>query len=277
MPAIHIENHSTDGAREEQNMDLNLTGRTALVTGAGKGIGLATVKALISEGVKVAAVSRTNNADLEEAGALVTTADLSTADGVLAGIGGALEAVGDLDVLVNNVGGGSTDQLGKFLDLTDDAWSAGFDINFFAAVRTIRLAMPGLLRTKGNVVNVSSIAGRNPSGAPYGYATAKAALTVLGKALNEEFGPQGVRVNTISPGPTRTHLWQGPIGAAVATSLGIDQPTLLAAMPGANGMTTGRLIEPSEVADLITYLVSPKSQSLTGADYIIDGGSLKIA
>lgn len=256
-------------------MDLGLSGRNALVTGASKGIGLATVRALVAEGVKVAAVARTTNADLAETGATVVTADLSTEDGVLAGVGGALEAVGDLDILVNNVGGGSPELLGSFLQLTDDMWTQGFDINFFATVRTTRLAMPGLLRTKGNIVNVSSIGGRMPFNAPPNYTTAKAALNTLGKALNEEFGPQGVRVNTVSPGPTRTYIWEGPVGAAVAATQGVDQATLLAAMPEASGMTTGRLIEPDEIAELITFVVSPKGASIAGADYIMDGGALK--
>jgi NAD(P)-dependent dehydrogenase (short-subunit alcohol dehydrogenase family) len=256
-------------------MDLELGGRTALVTGASRGIGLATVRALVAEGVKVAAVARTSNADLDETGAIVVAADLSTADGVAAGVGGALEAVGDLDILVNNVGGGSADLLGTFLQLTDDFWTAGFDLNFFSTVRTIRLAMPGLLRTKGTVVNVSSIGGRAPGSAPAHYTTAKAALNALSKALNEEFGPQGVRVNTVSPGPTRTYLWEGPVGAAIASAQGVDQATLLAAMPAASGMTTGRLVEPAEVADLIAYLASPKGASIAGVDYIVDGGSLK--
>jgi NAD(P)-dependent dehydrogenase (short-subunit alcohol dehydrogenase family) len=256
-------------------MDLELAGRTALVTGASKGIGLAIVRALTAEGVKVAAVARTTNADLDETGAIVVTADLSTADGVRTGIGSALDALGDLDILVNNVGGGSADMLGSFLQLTDDSWTEGFDINFFATVRTIRLALPGLLRTKGNIVNVSSIGGRAPGTAPANYTTAKAALNALGKALNEEFGPQGVRVNTVSPGPTLTYLWEGPVGAAIAASQGIDQATLIEAMPEASGMTTGRLVEPREIADLITFVVSPKSASVAGAEYIMDGGALK--
>lgn len=256
-------------------MDLELAGRTALVTGASKGIGLATVRALTAEGVKVAAVARTTNADLDATGAIVVSADLSTADGVRAGIGSALEAVGDLDILVNNVGGGSPDLMGTFLQLTDEAWTKGFDLNFFAAVRTIRLALPGLLRAKGNIVNVSSLGAREPGLNTANYTTAKAALNALGKALNEEFGPQGVRVNTVSPGATRTYLWEGPVGAAIAASQGVDQAAMLAAMPAASGMTTGRLVEPEEIAELITFMVSPKGASIAGADYIMDGGALK--
>jgi NAD(P)-dependent dehydrogenase (short-subunit alcohol dehydrogenase family) len=256
-------------------MDLELGGKTALVTGASKGIGLATVRALTEEGVKVAAVARTTNADLDATGAIVIGADLSTADGVETGIGSALDAVGDLDILVNNVGGGSVELMGAFLDLTDHAWAKGFDINFFAAVRTIRLALPGLLRTKGNIVNVSSVGGRVPGTNAINYTTPKAALTALGKGLNEEFGPQGVRVNTISPGATRTYLWEGPIGAAIAASRGVGHEALLAALPAADGMTTGRFVEPEEIAELIALVVSPKGASIAGADYIMDGGALK--
>ncbi len=256
-------------------MDLELSGRTALVTGASKGIGLATVQALTAEGVKVAAIARTSNADLAQTGAIVIGADLSTADGVRTGVGAALDALGDLDILVNNVGGGSPEMLGTFLELTDDVWTSAFDLNFFATVRTIRLALPSLLRTKGTVVNVSSIGGRMPGAGLSHYTTAKAALNALSKGLNEEFGPQGVRVNTVSPGPTRTYLWEGPVGAAIAAAQGVDRDTLLKAMPAANGMTTGRLVEPAEVAELIAYLASPKAASIAGVDYTVDGGSLK--
>lgn len=102
---------------------------------------------------------------------------------------------GDLDILVNNVGGSDadTDAVGGFLDIDDRLWGRSFDLNFFAAVRTSRAMLPGLLRRGGVIVNVSSIGARMPGEGPMPYTTAKAAVSAFGKALAEEYGPQGVR------------------------------------------------------------------------------------
>jgi len=146
-------------------------------------------------------------------------------------------------------------------------------------VRTTRAALPSLIRQSGAIVNVSSNGARMPSSGPAPYTTAKAALTALSKALAEEFGPQGVRVNTVSPGPVRTALWTDPnkYGGQLARTLGVPHEDLLAALPQQTGMLTGRLIEPSEVAALVLQLCSPLTASIIGADYLIDGGIVKTA
>lgn len=137
--------------------------------------------------------------------------------------------------------------------------------------------MPSLLRTRGSVINISSNSARMPHAGPVPYTTAKAALTALGKALAAEFGPQGVRVNTISPGPVRTAMWEAAdgYGARMAESMGMPREQMVAGLPDSMGMTTGRLVEPEEIASLVAYLASPHAASFSGADLVIDGGAIK--
>ncbi|TDC99628.1 SDR family oxidoreductase [Nonomuraea deserti] len=260
-------------------MDMHLHGKTAIVTGASRGIGLAIAQALTGEGMRVVAAARTITPALKETGATVVAADLSTPDGPAQVIERALAELGDVDVLVNNVGGGDGGEgmLDGFLGFDDDVWRETYDLNLFSAIRATRAALPSLVRRSGTVVNISSAGARTPSSGPIPYTSAKAALTAFGKALAEEFGPRGVRVNTVSPGATRTPLWegQGRFGAAVAAANGVELEQLLAGLPSATGMTTGRFIEPEEIATLVTWLVSPHAGSVNGADYIVDGGAIK--
>jgi NAD(P)-dependent dehydrogenase (short-subunit alcohol dehydrogenase family) len=256
-------------------MDMGLTGKSAVVTGASRGIGLAIVTALTAEGMRVVAGARTVTAELKETGAVCVQVDLSTLEGPAA----LIDAAGGVDLLVNNVGGGDSGegQLGGFLGFDDQQWRQAFDLNFLSAVRTTRAALPGLLDRGGSIVNISSNGARMPHAGPIIYTTAKAALTAFGKALAEEAGPKGVRVNTVSPGVVRTALWEAPAGygAALATSMGVELDRFLAGLPAATGMTTGTLVEPAEVAALVAYLASPLAASISGADFIIDGGSIK--
>ncbi|GAA1713430.1 SDR family oxidoreductase [Kribbella yunnanensis] len=258
-------------------MDLQLKDKTALVTGASRGIGLAVVEQLVAEGVRVAAVARTSTTELRATGAFVVQADLAAAGGPERAVAAALAEVGELDLLVNNVGGGEGGPGAGFLDFDDAAWESAFELNYFTTVRVTRAALPSLVRQQGAIVNLSSVGARMPSPGLVPYSTAKAALTALGKALSEEFGPQGVRVNTVSPGAVRTALWTSPegYGGQLAQRLGIPQEHLLAALPEQAGMITGRLIEPSEVAALVVQLCSPLTASITGADYLIDAGRSK--
>ncbi|MGW0809279.1 SDR family NAD(P)-dependent oxidoreductase [Nonomuraea sp. NPDC002799] len=260
-------------------MDMRLTGKTAVVTGASRGLGLAIVRTLMDEGMRVVAGARTISPALKETGATPVAADLSTAHGSAELVGQALTALGEIDLLVNNVGGGDggEGQLDGFLGFGDDEWHRAYDLNFLSAVRVTRAALPSLLRRRGTVVNISSNGARMPHAGPITYTTAKAALTAFGKALSEEVGPRGVRVSTISPGAMRTSMWEAPdgYGAALAASLGLAHEQLLAGLPSSTGMTTGRFVEPEEVAALVTWLASPHAGSVNGADYVIDGGAIK--
>ncbi|KPI20471.1 3-oxoacyl-(acyl-carrier-protein) reductase [Actinobacteria bacterium OK074] len=258
-------------------MDLDLTSKTAVVTGASRGIGLATVQALTAEGVRVMGAARTITPELKKTGALTVSADLSTADGVATLMDSALTELGGIDLLVNNVGAGDDVEPVGFLDTDDTRWARVFDLNLFSAVRAARAALPGLVERRGAIVNVSSINSRLPAAGPVAYSAAKAALAALGKSLAEEFGPRGVRVNTVSPGVVRTSLWEDPdgFGGKVAAGAGAEHGAFLRQIPEAFDITTGRITEPREVAALIVFLLSDVAGNISGADYVIDGGTVK--
>ncbi|MFG1603668.1 SDR family NAD(P)-dependent oxidoreductase [Actinoplanes sp. NPDC049265] len=256
-------------------MDLRLDGVRVMVTGASRGIGLATVRRLGAEGARVVAVSRTVTPELAATGARTVTADLSTADGPADAVEAALDGWGDLDVLVNNAGGGDPAALVRGHD-ADAVWLAMFELNLMAAVRTTRAALPSLTRTRGVVVNVSSDGARAPHRSFLPYAAMKGALNVWSQGLAREAAPKGVRVNVVTPSATRTSLLAGDNGlaAVLGRATGTDPAEVLAAVPAQNGLLTGRLIEPAEVATLIAYLASPLAASILGGNYVIDGGAL---
>jgi NAD(P)-dependent dehydrogenase (short-subunit alcohol dehydrogenase family) len=264
---------------ERTLMDLQLTGKLALVTGASRGIGLAVARALAAEGATVVGAARTVSDELTDTGAHAVVADLARPDSPAALVRSAVEKHGDIDILVNNAGGGDVDDLRDFADYEDDVWQRMFDLNFFATVRACRAAMPSLLRRRGLVVNISSIGARMPHTGPVPYTTAKAALNAFGKALAEEYGDRGVRVATVSPGPTRTSLWTDPngFGGAVAAAQGVSHADLLAGLAASSGIRSGQLVEPEQVASLVAYLASPLAASMTGHDYVVDGGAIKTA
>ncbi|GAA1413916.1 SDR family oxidoreductase [Kitasatospora putterlickiae] len=262
-------------------MDLGISGKTALVTGASRGIGLAIARTLAAEGVRVVGAARTVTPELEQAAAAVVAVDLSTRDGARSVVERALAEVGGIDLLVNNVGAGDPEamSLNGFLDSDDRLWQRVFDLNLFSAMWTTKAALPSILERGGAIVNVSSINARTPAGAPVGYAEAKAALNLFGKRLSEELAPRGVRVNTVSPGPTTSPQWTDPtrLGGKVAAAFGVDHGDLLDDLPARFGIASGRLTAPEEAAALVAFLLSDRAGNVHGADFVIDGGTLKAA
>ncbi|WP_062464841.1 SDR family NAD(P)-dependent oxidoreductase [Demequina soli] len=260
-------------------MDLGLDGRTAIVTGAGKGIGLAIAQALAGEGVHVIAASRSRTDALDALGDAVTfvSADL-TDPTVPASLVAVAEERGGLDILVNNVGAVSLRGDG-FIAIDDDAWARTFEVCFFSMLRMTRAAIPALVaRGGGSVVTVGSVNAFLPDPGVVDYSAAKAAVWNLSKALSKEYGPQGLRFNTISPGPVATDLWLGDHGVAAtaAAQLGVDVDTARdAVIAQQGGFSTGRFTQPSEVADLVLVLASGRAGNMTGSDVLIDGGLVK--
>ncbi|MQY28931.1 SDR family NAD(P)-dependent oxidoreductase [Nocardia aurantia] len=254
-------------------MDLELEGRVAIVTGASRGIGLATVRALAAAGARVVAGARrfgTDLDDLAETGAVQRiTVDLGTADGPAT----LVAAAGDrIDILVNNVGG-APPRTDGFLSVTDAQWQHTLELNLLTAVRTTRAAVPAMIAAGGgSIISVGSVNATLPEALVIDYSAAKAALIAFSKALSKELGAHGIRVNTISPGPVATDLWLAADGVAatVGKASGTD-PGAVAAGAAASTVT-GRFSTPDEVAALALVLAGDRAANITGADFRIDGG-----
>jgi NAD(P)-dependent dehydrogenase (short-subunit alcohol dehydrogenase family) len=255
-------------------MDFGLAGKSAVVTGASKGIGLAVVEALAREGAHVLAGARSLTPELETmvAGGSVEffAVDLATPLGPSALIERALEGRG-VDILVNNVGAVKPRPDGV-ASVTDADWESTLNLTLMSAVRTIRAALPGLILGGGSIITISSVNAALPDPLVPDYSAAKAALSNYCKSVSKEVGRHGVRVNTISPGPVETALWLGATGVAQTVSqAGGGTPEEVAAAAAAQAVT-GRFTQPREVADLVLLLASDRSANITGADFRIDGG-----
>jgi NAD(P)-dependent dehydrogenase (short-subunit alcohol dehydrogenase family) len=254
-------------------MDLELAGKTAVVTGASRGIGLAVVRGLAAGGAHVIAGARKGSASLDE---LTRSGQVQTVLADLADPSGPSRLIdatgGRIDILVNNVGGAPA-RTGGFLSITDEEWHATIELNLMAAVRVTRGALPVMLAAgTGAIVSICSVNAYLPDPAVMDYSAAKAGLANFCKALSKEVGPQGIRVNTISPGPVATDLWlgQGGVAATVGAATGADPGDVQ--RQAASQMVTGRFTRPEEVADLVLFLASDRAGNITGAAFAIDGG-----
>lgn len=260
-------------------MDLKLSDKVAVVTGASQGIGLAIARLLAAEGARVVAGARSVGGLAQLDNVTPVTLDLSQPDAPGHLIDTTLKTHGRVDVLVNNLGAVRL-RLGGFLSTSDDDFQWALELNFLSAVRASRAALKDMLpRGRGAIVNVASVnAFFQPDGATVDYGAAKAALVNLTKSLAEEFGPKGIRVNAVSPGPVSTDLWLGPEGVAhtVARATGVDPDTARdSVLASIGGLATRRLTTPEEVAALVVMLASERLGNATGSNFVIDGGLIK--
>lgn len=250
-------------------MDLGLDGKIALVTGGSRGIGRATALALAAEGCHVGICGR-GNQGVERAVVEIRSrgvpahgviADVSKAGEVERFVKECQEALGGVDLLVANVGGMS----GKtFLSLTPEDWIQTFETNLFHAVRAIRAAAPAMLeRGGGSVVVISSISGWKP-GPRAQYGTSKAAEIFLSGSLAWELGPHRIRVNTVSPGSTMFEGggWERFKGMHPDVFGEFEQ----------NEFPWGRLANPEEIANVVTFVLSDRASWINGANIPVDGG-----
>jgi NAD(P)-dependent dehydrogenase (short-subunit alcohol dehydrogenase family) len=257
-------------------MDLELQGKVAVVTGASKGIGLAVVRTLAAEGALVVAGALTVDSLDGIDGVTPFAVDLVEPRGPERLVAQAVERHGRIDALVNNLGGVKP-RFDGFLQITDADFERSMQLNFFAALRATRAAVVDMIeRGGGAIVNVASVnAFFHPDGLVIDYGAAKAALLNVAKALSQELGANGIRINSVSPGPVATDLWLGDHGVAatLGKATGVD-PAAIREQATAS-MPTGRFTTPEEVATLVALLASSRTANVTGSNYVIDGGLIK--
>ena len=268
-------------------MDLGLSGRACVVTGASRGIGRATARMLCAEGADVLLVARSEEILLEAADECAAAgqqaggraeslvADVTDASSAERIVSEATDRLGKVDVLVNNAG---TARRRPFDEVPDEDWYAAWELNVMAPMRLMKAAVPGMReRGWGRIVNVSSSSGKRPSAATPEYSVAKAAELSLSRLFADRYAADGVLINAICPGAVKSELWtdEGGLLDQVMEMEGLSsrEEALEAA---AVGRPIGRIAEVDEVAGAIAFLCSEHASYTSGAAWSVDGGVVQI-
>ncbi len=239
-------------------MDLGITGRTAVVTGASRGIGAVAAGMLEQEGVRVLAVSRSEGIDVT---------DPEAPSRILAALGGSAP-----DILVNNAG---TSFARSLDELTDEDWQGQWELHVMASMRLMRAFAPAMAeRGWGRIVNVASSAGKRPSLTNAAYSVTKAAQLSLSRVFADTWADKGVLVNAVAPGAVASSLWVGEGGLAdqTAAAKGMTKEEALEAQ--AAKIPLGRLATEEEIASVVVFLCSERASMVTGAAWAVDGGTV---
>jgi 3-oxoacyl-[acyl-carrier protein] reductase len=268
-------------------VDLGLSGRACVVTGASRGIGRATARMLCAEGADVLLVARSEDRLIEAADECASAGepaggraeslaiDVTQPEAADRIVREAEERLGQLDVLVNNAG---TARRRDLDDVPDEDWYAAWEINVMAPMRLMRAAAPPMAdRGWGRIVNVSSSSGKRPSAATPEYSVAKAAELSLSRLYADRYAAQGVLINAICPGAARTELWteEGGLLDQVVEMEGLSSREA-ALEAAAAGRPIGRIAETDEVAGAIVFLCSEQASYTSGAAWSVDGGVVQI-
>jgi len=238
-------------------MDLGIEGRTAVVTGASRGIGAATAGLLEAEGARVVAVSRGAGVDVTDPHAAERIAELAGAP---------------VDILVNNAG----TSYAKALDeLTDEDWNGQWELHVLASMRLMRAFAPGMAeRGWGRIVNVASSAGKRPSLTNAAYSVTKAAQLSLSRVFADTYAAKGVLVNAVAPGAVASSLWMADGGLAdqTAAAKGLSRQEAIEAQEAK--VPVGRFATEDEIASVVAFLCSERASIVAGAAWSVDGGTV---
>jgi 3-oxoacyl-[acyl-carrier protein] reductase len=253
-------------------VDLGLDGKVCVVTGASRGIGRDVARRSCAEGASVLLVARSAD-DLEEAAAEAREAggeaatlplDVTEPEAGERMLSAATDAFGQLDVLVNNAG---TAKWRRLEDVPDADWQAAWEVNVMAPLRAMRAVIPGMReRGWGRIVNVSSTSGKRPSAMMPEYSVAKAAELSLSRLFADRYASDGVLVNAVCPGPTKSELWMDEGGLLDQSQAAAGEPTRESALEAAGTKRPiGRLAEVGEIAGAIVFLCSQHASYVSGA------------
>ncbi|MBW4444649.1 MAG: SDR family oxidoreductase [Plectolyngbya sp. WJT66-NPBG17] len=259
-------------------IELNLTGKTAIVTGGSAGIGLAIAKGLYREGVNVAIVARDSDR-LEKAistlhalpdqgnRAISISADLSQAESIEKVVSQVISEFGQIDILINNAGSA---RAGELVNLDDEAFLDAWNLKLLGYIRLVKAVIPDLTsRRDGRIINIIGGAGRTPRANFLPGGTTNAALLNFTRGIAKELAQHNVRINAISPGFTATERAER-LAAQTASDRGISIEAAKA--DTIRAIPLGKIVQPEEIADLALFLVSDRAASITGTEILVDGG-----
>jgi 3-oxoacyl-[acyl-carrier protein] reductase len=245
-------------------VDLGLEGKACIVTGASRGIGLATAEMLQAEGASVMPVSRSG-------GFAVDVTEPDAGERIVAEC---QERFGSVDVLVNNAG---TSEVRPLDELTDEDWQEQWELHVMASLRLMRAAAPRMGdRGEGRIVNVCSSSGKRPSLTNAAYSVTKAAQLSLSRVFADTYAEKGVLVNAVTPGPVETPLWMAEGGLADQTAKARDASRDEVLAGAREKIPLGRFGTAEEVAATIVFLCSARASNVTGAAWSVDGGSVPV-
>ena len=262
-------------------MDTSLKGRKVVISGAGDGIGRALCLAFAKAGAQVAGFARSEDRlldlaeEAEGTGHLFQTADATQSDDLRGFSEKAMEILDGVDILVNNVG--DIGKLTTFFELSDEDWQRAFEVNLLSAVRLSREFIPELKKSDApRLINISSIAASKPGEIFPHYSAMKAGLSALSASLSATLAADGIRVNTVSPGPVWTRSWDSEAQqAASVAGKNIQTMTESIRASTAESVPLKRMGLPEDVTGIVLFLASDQADWITGANFVVDGGVLR--